>query len=227
MVITHTKLTRAAGVCAVAAGLLFVFVQFIHPTETVANVTTTTWTLTHVLSLTMAVLAVWGITGMYLRQVRETGLLGLIGFVLFSLGFFVVMVLLFVEAAVLPTLADAAPQYVKDVLAIVTGDDVIGDVGGLAIANVASAVGFLLGGLLFGIALFRARVLFRWASLLLAIGAVGTLLVAVLPHSLDRLAAFPIGVALAGLGVSLWRSPSSTGEPPRVLNDARSDAARA
>lgn len=221
MEMTHTKLTRAAGVSAVAAGLLFVFVQFIHPSETVANVTTTTWTLTHVLSLAMAVLAVWGITGMYLRQVRETGLLGLIGFVLFSLGFFVVMTLLFVEAAVLPALVDAAPQYVRDVLAVVTGDDVIGDVGGLAIANVASAVGFLLGGLLFGVALFRARVLFRWASLLLAIGALATALVAVLPHSLDRLAAFPIGVALVGLGVSLWQSPSSTGEPLRGVNDAR------
>jgi hypothetical protein len=213
MGITHFKLTRAAAVCAAVAGLLFVFVQFIHPDETVANVTTTTWTFTHVLTLAMAVLAVIGITAMYLRQVRETGLLGLIGYALFTLGFLIVMAFTFVEVAVLPTLADEVPQYVNDVLATVIGEDVIGDVGGLAIANVAAAVGFLLGGLLFGVALFRARVLYRWAPLLLAIGAVGTLLVAVLPHSLDRLAAFPIGVALVGLGVSLWQSPTATGEP--------------
>jgi hypothetical protein len=33
-------------------------------------------------------------------------------------------------------------------------------------------------------------------------------LVAVLPESLDRLLAFPVGIALAWLGFSLWREES-------------------
>jgi Na+/H+ antiporter NhaD/arsenite permease-like protein len=68
MTITTTKLTRAAGLCAVAAGLLFMFTQFIHPDENVANVTTTAWKVTHLLTITMTILAVIGISGMYLRR---------------------------------------------------------------------------------------------------------------------------------------------------------------
>jgi hypothetical protein len=56
------------------------------------------------------------------------------------------------------------------------------------------------------IALFRARVLARWAAALLALGAVATLAVPVLPTTLDRILAVPTGVALVGLGYSLWRT---------------------
>jgi hypothetical protein len=227
MAITHTKLSRAAGLCAVAAGLLFILVQFIHPDENVESVTTTAWTVTHLLTLTMSVLAVIGISGLYLRQVGETGWLGLIGFLLFASAFLVNMAGTFAEAVILPVIADDAPRYVADFLATVTGGNVRGDVGGFSVANGIAAVTFLLGSLLFGVALFRARILARWAALLLAIGSVGILSVAVLPHSLDRLAAFPIGVALVGLGVALWQSPSSTSEPLRGVNDARSNPAGA
>jgi hypothetical protein len=212
--ITSTKLTRAAGLSAVVAGLLFIFVQFIHPHEDVASVTTTAWTVTHSLSLTMSVLALIGVSGMYLRQVRETGPLGLIGFLLFGSCFVVITVLTFVEAAVLPLLADQAPQFVNDVLALSTGGEVIGDVGALAAASIVSAVTYLLGGLLFGVALFRARILARWCALLLAIGTLASALVTVLPHSLDRLTAIPVGLGLAGLGYSLWREQRMASSEP-------------
>jgi hypothetical protein len=205
MTITTTKLRRAAGLFAVAAGLLLMFIQFIHPDEKVASVTTTAWAVTHYLTLTMSVLALIGLSGMYLRQVGETGVLGLVGFVLFGSCFVIITAFAFVEAVVLPPLADAAPQYVNDVLATVIGGAVTGDVGAVAAANAVLGVTFLLGGLLFGVALFRARILSRWAALLLAIGTLATGLVPVLPHSLDRLVAFPVGLALAGLGYSLWR----------------------
>jgi hypothetical protein len=53
--------------------------------------------------------------------------------------------------------------------------------------------------------LFRARVLARWAAALLAVGTAGTAAPAVLPESFNRPFAVPVGVALIGLGVSLWR----------------------
>ncbi|HEY5846632.1 MAG TPA: hypothetical protein VIT42_07580, partial [Microlunatus sp.] len=59
--------------------------------------------------------------------------------------------------------------------------------------------------LLFGIALFRTRILARWASALLAAGTVATAALAVLPEAFNRPMAVPVGVALIGLGVSLWR----------------------
>jgi hypothetical protein len=86
MTITPAKLTRAAGLSAVAAGLLFIFVQFIHPTENVSAVTGSAWATTHYLTMAMAVLRLAGVSGLYLRQVREAGLLGLVGFILFSLA---------------------------------------------------------------------------------------------------------------------------------------------
>jgi predicted aconitase with swiveling domain len=216
MIITTTKLTRAAGLCAVAAGLLFIFVQFIHPDENVASVTTTAWKVTHALTLTMSVLALIGVSGMYLRQVRETGLLGLIGFLLFGSSFVVIATFTFAETVVLPQLADAAPQYVSDFLATVIGGDVTGEVGALTAANGVAAVTYLLGGLVFGVALFRAGIVARWAALLLAVGALAAVLVPLLPHSLDRIAAFPVGLALAGLGYSLWRERRATASEPVV-----------
>jgi predicted aconitase with swiveling domain len=164
----------------------------------------------------MSVLALIGVSGMYLRQVRETGLLGLIGFLLFGSCFVVIATFTFAEAVVLPQLADAAPQYVNDFLATVIGGDVTGDVGTLTAANGVAAVTYLLGSLVFGVALFRAGIVARWAALLLAIGALAAASVPLLPHSLDRIAAFPVGLALVGLGYSLWRERRATASEPVV-----------
>jgi hypothetical protein len=68
----------------------------------------------------------------------------------------------------------------------------------------AQNISFLAGGLIFGIALYRAGVLARWATLLLAVGGVVTILLSVLPDAFYRLLAFPNGIAMVGLGVSLW-----------------------
>ncbi|WP_327585145.1 hypothetical protein OHA25_57235 [Nonomuraea sp. NBC_00507] len=225
MSVTTTRLTCAAGLAAVVGGLLFILIQLIHPHEDVATVTTTAWTVTAILTMAMSVLLLVGLTGLYLRQVTETGVLGLVGFLLFGACFMLTIAVTFVEVFVLPPLADQAPQYVGDFLATFTGAAVTGAVGPLPVANLVSAVGYLLGGLLFGVALFRARILARWAALLLAVGAVATLLVPLLPHALDRLLAFPVGLALAGLGYSLWReqrgtSHESVQSDPRARLDA-------
>jgi hypothetical protein len=66
--------------------------------------------------------------------------------------------------------------------------------------------GYILGGLIFGIALFRTGVLARWAAALLAVSTLGTAALAVLPESFNRPLAVPEGIALIGLGVSLWRN---------------------
>src|SRR3712207_1975027 len=80
-----------------------------------------------------------------------------------------------------------------------------GDIGHMQVLFLASGIGFSLGGLLFGIALFRAGVLARWAAALLAYGTTSALALSALPESFDRPFAVPTGVALIGLGVSLWR----------------------
>lgn len=203
--ITTTKLIRAAGIAALVAGALFLLPQFIHPEDQIAQVTTSSWAVAHLVNTTMAVLALIGVTGLYLRQVREMGALGLIGFVLLGTGFLMIAIVSFVEAVILPQIVDTAPGYVSDFLATLVGDPVRGDVGGLTLANQVAAAAYLLGGLVFGIGLYRARILARWAAVLLSLGALASLLAAVLPDSILRTATFPSAIALMGLGYSLWR----------------------
>ena len=152
----HSKLFRVAGVAAVVAGLVFVLLQFIHPDETIQNVVTMTCKVVHVMTLAMAILALVGVLGMYLRQVEEVGVLGFVAVVLYGCGFFLIFGFSFVEAAVLPQLADTDPRYVADVTALTATGEAASEVGGLAAANVGSAVTYLLGGVLFGVVLWRA-----------------------------------------------------------------------
>jgi len=215
MTVTTTSLTRAAGISAAVAGAIFIGVQINHPPMVVSSVDTTEWALRNTAKVVMAALALAGISGMYLRQVRQTGLLGLIGYLLFSAGYLVILAIAFLSAYVLPSLADTAPGYVQDLLVAAEGGSPVGDIGLMQGAFAASGVGYMVGGLIFGIALFRAGVLARWACALLACGTVSAFALSVLPESFSRPFAVPTGVALVGLGISLWRDQrwQTTGTP--------------
>ncbi|MCQ6272332.1 hypothetical protein M8J71_17845 [Pseudarthrobacter sp. R1] len=213
MTTTPSKLSGAAGVAAITAGLLYGGIQFVHPVEEVANVTGSAWAIVHYLTVAMGVLGLAGITGMYLKQVQETGLLGLSGFLLLGLFYLTVIANSFVEAFVLPPLAEQAPHIATDILGIFGGAAADGSLGPLeGISTFAFAV-YFLGGLTFGVAVFRARVLARWAGILLAVGSVSTALLPLFPHALGRFAALPVGIAVAWLGYSLWVSTRHTGSP--------------
>lgn len=220
MTITTTKLTRAAGLSAVGAGLLFIAVQINHPHLDAAFVTTTEYAVRQTMKVFMTVLALVGITGMYLRQVERTGVLGLLGYVLFGAGYLLMMCLEVIGLAVLPSIAQSAPDYINDVLAVATGGTATGDIGLVATLSLTSGVGYMLGGLVFGIALFRAGILARWACALLAVSTVAVLAIPLLPQVNQRLFAIPNAVALIGLGYSLWREQrtSAPATTPRIVD---------
>ena len=205
MTITPSTLGRAAGLAAAAAGLLFIAVQINHPPMELASVSTTEWVVRNSMKVVMAALALAGITGMYVRQVRQAGVLGLVGYLLFATGFLVMLAIAFVAGYILPSLVETAPAYVDDVLTVAAGGSPTGDVGLFTTANQISGVGYLAGGVVLGIALLRARVLARWAAALLAVATASTVLLQVLPYAFHRFFAVPTGVALIGLGLSLWR----------------------
>jgi hypothetical protein len=221
MTITPTTLTRAAGVAAVAAGLIFIGVQINHPHADVAAVTTTEWAVRNSLKMLMATLALAGITGMYLRQVKRIGLLGLVGYLVFAASYLTIIGVAFVSAFVLPAIADTDPGYVNDVLAAATNGSATGDIGLMQAALTVSGITFLGGGLIFGIALYRARVLARWAAALLAIASVLTITLAILPDAFYRLLAFPNSIAMIGLGWSLWSTASSSNDPQAAAVGSR------
>ena len=204
MTITTTKLTRAAGLAAVAGGLLFIAVQIKHPHLDAAFTTTTEFAVRESMKILMTVLSLIGITGIYLRQVKQTGVLGLIGYVVLGVGYLAIMSLQVVGVFVLPTLAASQPGYVNDVFAVVTSGTPVGDVGRMQ-TLIQGGFAYIVGGIIFGIALFRANILARWAAVLLSVGAVATVATSQLPELTQRLFALPVGVALIGLGYSLWR----------------------
>jgi hypothetical protein len=206
MTVTSTTLIRAAAGAAVGAGVIFIGVQINHPHSDVLAVTTTEWAVRNSLKIVMAALALAGITGMYLRQVRQIGLLGLVGYLVFAAGYLSIVGSSFVSAYVLPSVADTSPGYVNDVLEAATNGKAIGDIGLLQSALDVSGLMFLGGGLLFGIALYRARVLARWASALLALASLLTVSLVVLPDAFFRFLAFPNSIAMIALGCSLWLS---------------------
>jgi hypothetical protein len=210
MNITSSNLTKAAGAAAVVAGAIFIAVQINHPSHDSFTTETTEWVARSCAKMVMAALALVGIAGMYLRQHREAGFVGLVGYLVFTVGYLAMFSVQVMAAAVLPNLVDTEPGFVNDVVAAAAGGTPNGDIGGIqTLFNVAGA-GYLLGGLIFGIALFRTRVLARWAAALLAVATVSTAALAVLPHSFDRPFAIPTGIAFIGLGVSLWRSTRQT-----------------
>jgi hypothetical protein len=226
MTITTTRLTGAAGICATVAGAIFIGVQINHPHVDTTSITTTEVAIRNSLKVLMAALALAGITGMYLSQVRRNGFLGLIGYLLLGTGYLLIMSTTFVSAYVLPSIAGTDPSYVKDVIAAATGGTPTGDIGALGTAIQVQGLAYLAGGLLFGIALYRARVLARWATVLLAVGGLVSAVLSVMPDAFYRLLAFPNGIAMIALGYSLWREGRTSSEPqPSVSTSQLNPAA--
>ncbi len=206
MAITAAGIYKAAGVAVAAAGAIFVAVQVGHPPMTAETTMTADWAIRSLAKTAMGVLAVLGLTGVYARQRRELGVLGLVGYLGFVLGYMTLMATEVIAFAVLPTLASSDPDYVDEVLVAAGGGAPATDIGALEAWLAVSGVLYLVGGLVFAIALTRTGVLWRWASILLGAGVLGTGALAVLPESFNRPMAVPIGLALIALGVSQWRA---------------------
>ena len=206
MTVTANLLTRWAGLAAAAAGAIFIGVQINHPQLNAISIQTTEMGIRDTLKVVMAALALAGITGMYLNQIRRHGLLGLVGYVVFAVGYLGIMCVAFTAAYVLPEVASSSTGFVNDAIVANTARGTVkGDIG--AFGPVLKVLGFayMVGSLLFGIALYRARVLPRWAAALLAVAGLATAALALTPDAVYRFLAFPNGVAMIALGCSLWR----------------------
>jgi hypothetical protein len=203
MKITNANLIRLAGLSAVVAGLCYVLVGIFHPPNALSSVTSTRWAAVHVLACAMSFFGVLGLAGLYARQAVKSGWLGLVGFVMLSLWFVLIMGFSFVEAFVLPHLATVTPSFVEGWMGMFNGDPSKIDLGVLPTMWTLSAPLYILGGLLFGIATFRARILPRGAAVLLALGTALAPVAGLLPLDSQPKIAIPAGLALAWLGYAL------------------------
>ena len=204
MKITASSLIRWSGLAAMAAGLIFAGIQPIHPPDFLPSVTTSAWAIIITLKWVMCLLFLIGITGLYARQVNEAGWLGLAGFILLILSWWLQTAYVFAEDFIVPVLATASPQFVDSFLGIVNQHPGEMNIGVLTGLYGFLGICYMLGGLLFGIATVRARILPRWPAALLAVAATLTPAAALLPHEIQRFAAVPVALALAWLGYALW-----------------------
>ena len=201
---TNSTLFRLAGLSALLAGICYMLVGIFHPANIPSSVITTRWEIVHFLACAMSFFGVLGLTGIYVRQAERAGWLGLIGFLLFSFWLVLIMGFSFVEAFILPHIATSTPGFVVSWMGMFNGPAGKFDIGFLATVWKLTAPLYILGGLLFGIATFRAGVLPRWAGALLAISTVLAPIGALLPNASQPKLAIPVGIALAWLGYALW-----------------------
>jgi hypothetical protein len=209
MKITPSKLIRWTGVAAIMAGLIFAGYQPIQPPEVLSSVTTSAWAIIAPLKTAMCLLFLLGWTGLYARQVKETGWLGLAGYLLLSLSWALQMAFIFATAFILPLLATTAPRFVDSLLRSASGTVSSVNLGVLPALYSLVGIGYILGGILFGIATLRAGILSRWAASLLVVASALPLafvlpsVAALIPPQIQHLAAMPLGIAVAWLGYAL------------------------
>jgi hypothetical protein len=210
--ITRSRLTAISGLCAAAAGAIFIGVQIHHPPADVAHIATADMTIRETAKVLMSALALVGLAGMFVRHRGRFGRLGRIGYALLSVGYLAMFASECFIGYYLPTVAHSKPTYVQHVLNAAINHGPSGGIGLVQVLFLVMGMGYAFGGLLFGIALFRARILARWACLLLSYATVSALALKFLPFSFSRPFAVPTGVALIGLGISLWRDQRSQTE---------------
>ena len=204
MKITTSKLIHWAGLSALLGGICYVLVGLFHPANIPSSVTTNTWAVVHVLACAMCFFGLLGMSGLYAKQAEKSGWLGLIGFVMISLWLVLIMGFSFVEAFILPALATAVPKLAESWMGMLNSSASPINLGVLPTLWTLSGPLYMFGGLLFGIATFRARILPRWAGVLFALGCFLAPVAAVLPLETQPKMAIPVGLALAWLGYGLW-----------------------
>lgn len=123
--------------------------------------------------------------GLYLRQRKESGIFGGIAFIVLFMGLAAVVSLDYFAAFILPYLPEGMLDQIWESPA-----------GGVA---AVSGLVFLMGEILFGISVIRAKVYSKIASMLFMVGMFFVPLGEVFPES-----AVVIGSIIAGVGLIWW-----------------------
>jgi len=209
---SSTNLIRWGGL-AVFLGAVLWAMQKVSWTLIIGNQDPLTYpqptaTILWVLGLIAALLVLLGLPALYARQAKQAGRLGLIAFVVVFLGMALVVSNAYFGTFIQAGLADLI---------------ILAEEAGVTVQEpVAAAVGFvmafllyLLGWILLAVASLRARVLPRWAAVLVLAGLVLGFLFMATGFPLLAMPATEIGIA--GLGFALWqRKAEVLAEPATV-----------
>ena len=204
-----SRLFSWCGVALIAAAVLMVVATLLHPSrETATTIVTSEPRLVaaHVAYTVAWLLVLLGLPGLYAAQRGQMGPLGLVGFLTAFAGTYLIAVtgnfgfLAPVLARQSPAVLDSINQYVPVVI-----------INGLA------AILFMIGYVLFGVAMIRTAALPRWSGVLVALGAPAHLLgfgiaqlVSTAAWPIAILGSVSLGAGLAWPGYRLWRAPTAS-----------------
>src|SRR5215217_7773683 len=156
-------LLRWCGLALVAAGVLMVVATLLHPSrETATTIVASEPRLVaaHVAYTLAWLLVLFGLPGLYAAQRGGMGRLGLVGFLTAFAGTYLI--------AVTGNFGFLAPVLAKQSPAVL---DSINQYLPVVIINGLAAILFMIGYVLFGVAMIRSATPPRWAGLLVAVGA--------------------------------------------------------
>jgi hypothetical protein len=193
----------------VAAGMLMVVATLLHPSrETAATIIASEVGLVaaHFVYTLAWLLVLLGLPGLYVSQRAGMGRLGLIGFLTAFAGTYLI--------AVGGNFGFFAPVLAKEAPAVLNA---IAQYWPVAVINGLAALTFIIGYILFGIAMTKTATLPRRSGVLVAVGApahlVGlfvSLLVSTTAWPVAVLGSVSLGAGLAWPGYRLWRTTAAS-----------------
>ncbi|MFQ5813958.1 MAG: hypothetical protein ACE5I2_12360 [Anaerolineae bacterium] len=192
-----SKLIRWSGLACMVGGLLHGVSRVIlaalglNLPESASKGTRGAWVIWWTLLVISFMLIQLGLAGLYASQAQGTRGAGLIGFLLASIG-------TTLAAGVGYTSAFAVPSVMKEAPALPS----FVEISPFFEVQLLSYLVFALGWCLLGIATVRARVLPRWAGVLLTVGGVLSLA----PWAV--IGPVVLGLALVWMGYTLWSGTS-------------------
>jgi hypothetical protein len=203
------RLLSWCGMALMAAGVLMVVATLLHPSrETATTIAASESRLVaaHVVYTLAWLLVLLGLPGLYAAQRGGMGRLGLAGLLTAFSGTYLI--------AVTGNFGFLAPVLAKQSPAVL---DSISQYLPVVIINGLAAILFMIGYVLFGVAMIRTATLPRWAGVLVAVGAPAHLLGFGIAQLVST-AAWPIaivgsvslGAGLAWPGYRLWRTPAAS-----------------
>jgi hypothetical protein len=200
-----SHLFRLGAISALITGLSFIILGLFHPANEITYVTGTQWIIVHIFACLMSFFGFFGLTALYVKQSKESGWLGFLGFAFLSGWFALVLCFSFIEAVLFPLLAPQISTFISGILGMYHSIKSPVDLGVLPLLWNISGPLFILGGVFFGIATFRAKVFSRSAGLILALGTGLAPLAALLPMVYQSKILAIAGVAFLCMGYNLLR----------------------
>lgn len=209
------RLLKGSGVALMAAGGLMAVATLLHPSqETTATIIASEARLVaaHITYTLSWLLVLLGLPGLYAAQRGGMGRLGMAGFLTAFTGTYLI--------AVTGNFGFLAPVLAKEAPGVL---DSLIRYQPVVVVNGLAAIAFMIGYLVFGIAMARTPTIPRLAGFLVAVGGplhlLGFGLAQLVTPAMSSIAivgAASLGAGLAWPGYRLWRTPAA---PDRVPSD--------